>query len=325
MKAVLCETLGPPSSLVVRDLPDPEAGPGEVVVDIAWCALNFFDTLIIEGRYQYRPDLPFSPGAEFSGVVLGVGEGVAGLRPSDRVLGYSGWGAAREKIAISASRVVKVPDGVPLDAAAGLTVTYGTTLHALAGRARLAEGETLAVLGAAGGVGIAAVEIGRLMGARVVAVASSAEKLAFCRERGADETIDYSREDLRGRLKEIGGKQGINVVYDAVGGAHAEPALRSLGWKGRYLVVGFATGEIPKIPLNVVLLKGIDVLGVFWDRFLEEEPDAHRADMEKLLGWAADGSLTLPIHARYPLDETPSALDILARREARGKVLVGRG
>lgn len=322
MKAVLCETLGPPSSLVLRDLPAPEPAEGEVVVEVAAAALNFFDTLIIEGKYQFRPDLPFSPGAEFSGTISAIGGGVAGLALGDRVIGYSGWGACREAIAVPANRVVKVPDGLALEAASGLTVTYGTTLHALADRAALKPGETLAVMGAAGGVGIAAVEIGKLMGARVIAVASSEEKLDFCRRHGADDIIDYSREDLKERLKELGGDRGIDVIYDPVGGSYAEPALRSLGWKGRYLVIGFAAGEIPKIPLNLVLLKGCDVRGVFWGRFLDEEPDGHRANMERLLEWAAEDRLRITVAERRPLDQTIEALETIARREARGKILI---
>jgi NADPH:quinone reductase len=322
MRAVLCERLGPPSALVLRDLPDPEPQAGEVVVKVAATALNFFDTLIIQGKYQYRPELPFSPGAEFAGTVAAAGAGVSGLNPGDRVLGYTGWGGCREMVAMPAGRAVKLPDGLGFETAAGLTVTYGTTLHALADRARLQPGETVAVLGAAGGAGIAAVEIAKLMGARVIAVASSRDKLAFCKTRGADEGIDYTQEDLRGRLKELGGPKGIDVVYDAVGGAHTEPALRALGWKGRLLVVGFAAGGIPSIPLNLVLLKGCDVLGVFWGRFVEEEPDAYAAGMRQLLDWASSGRITVPVHARYGLAETPEALEAIAARRAKGKVMI---
>lgn len=322
MRAVLCEMLGPPSSLALRDLPDPAPGPGEAVVDVAAAALNFFDTLIIAGKYQYRPELPFSPGAEFAGTVSAVGAGVSDLAPGDRVLGNPGWGACREKVMIAADRLVKLPDSLDFETAAGLSVTYGTTLHALADRGRLSPGETVAVLGASGGAGIAAVEIAKLMGGRVIAVASSPEKLAFCRERGADELVDYTRENLRDRLKELGGRKGIDVVYDAVGGAHSEPALRSLGWKGRFLVVGFAAGEIPKIPLNLVLLKGCDILGVFWGRFLKEEPEAHAANMQRLIDWAAQGRITVPVHARYRLEDVPLALEEIAGRRAQGKVLV---
>lgn len=322
MRAILCESLGPPSGLVLRDLPDPEPGPQEVVIDVAAVGLNFFDTLIIEGKYQNRPELPFSPGAEFAGTVSAVGESVQGLAPGNPVAGYTGWGACRERVVLPARRVLKLPDGLDMETAAGLLVTYGTTLHALADRGELKAGETVAVLGAAGGVGVAAIELARLMGARVIAVASSPEKLAFCRELGAHETIDYTREDLRTRLRELGGGGGIDVVYDPVGGPHAEPALRSLGWKGRHLVIGFTAGEIPKIPLNLVLLKGCDIRGVFWGRFAEEEPDANAANFAKLLDWAARAQLTVPIHARYPLSDTPAALEEIAGRKVRGKVLI---
>lgn len=322
MKAVLCETLGPPETLVVRDLPDPTPGPGEVAVKVAAAALNFFDTLIIQGRYQFKPDLPFSPGAEFSGTVSAVGDGVSGFAAGDKVIGYGGWGACRETVVAPAGKLVHVPDTIDLEQAAGLIVTYGTTLHALADRAKLKPGETLAVLGAAGGAGAAAVEIGKIMGARVIAVASTPEKLAFCRSIGADETIDYSREDLKTRLKELTGGKGVDVVYDPVGGAHAEAALRATAWEGRYLVIGFAAGEIPKFPLNLVLLKGCDVLGVFWGKFTEVDPEGDRANTRQLLDWMAEGKLSVAIHARYAMEETAEALGALARREVKGKVLI---
>ncbi len=322
MKAVLCEELGPPSSLVVRDLPDPEPRAGEVVVEIAAAALNFFDTLIIEGKYQYRPEPPFSPGAEFAGRVAALGAGVTGFAVGERVVGYSGWGACREKIAVPATNLVHVPEDVTFETAAGLTVTYGTTIHGLVDRAQLKAGETVLVLGAAGGVGIAAVEIAKALGARVIAAASSPEKLTFCAARGADEGIDYKAEDLRARLRELC-PDGVDVVYDPVGGPYAEPALRALGWRGRYLVIGFTAGEIPRIPLNLVLLKGCDVRGVFWGRFIELEPDRHAEHMKRLLGWVAEGKISVPIQARYRLDETPEALVEIAERRVQGKIVVG--
>lgn len=322
MKAVLCETLGPPDSLVVRDLSDPSPGPGEAAVRVAAAALNFFDTLIIQGRYQYKPELPFSPGAEYSGVVTSVGPDVTGLASGDRVMGYAGHGACRETVVAPADRLIRVPDDADLDQAAGLIVTYGTTLHALKDRARLKPGETLAVLGAAGGTGAAAIEIGKIMGARVIAVASSADKLEFCRSIGADETIDYSSEDLKERLKALTGGKGADVVYDPVGGVHSEQALRSTAWQGRYLVIGFAAGEIPRIPLNLVLLKGCDVIGVFWGRFIEVHPDHDRANNALLLEWMAEGRLSVAIHARYRLEDTAEALGAIARREVKGKVLI---
>jgi NADPH2:quinone reductase len=244
------------------------------------------------------------------------------LRVGDRVLGYSGFGAARERIAITAERLVRIPDGLDFDRAAGLCVTYGTTLHALKDRARLAAGETLAVLGASGGVGLAAVELGKLMGARVIACASSAEKIGFAREHGADEGIDYAREDLKEALRRLTQGEGADVVYDPVGGDYAEAALRSIAWQGRFLVVGFAAGSIPKLPLNLVLLKGCDVLGVFWGSWTTRDPAGHRANTEKLLQWCAEGKLSSHVHAVYPLSEASAALKAIAARQVMGKVIL---
>ncbi len=322
MKAVLCREFGPPETLVVEDIAEPELGPGEARVAVAACALNFFDTLIIQNRYQLKPGLPFSPGGEFSGVVEAVGEGVKSVRPGDRVIGYPGWGAAREKIVLYADRLVAVPDELDLEAAAGILIAYGTALHALKDRADLKSGETLAVLGASGGTGIAAVELGKLMGARVIACASSPDKLSFCAKHGADEGIDYAKDSLRDRLKELTDGRGVDVVYDAVGGNFAEQALRATAWLGRYLVIGFAAGDIPRIPLNLALLKGLDIKGVFWGRFLEEDPEAGRANDRQLIQWVADGKLSTPVHKRFPLDQAAEALATIARREARGKIIL---
>ncbi len=255
MKAILCTRYGGPDDLALTDVPEPIPGAGEAVVRIKAAALNFFDILIIAGKYQVKPPLPFSPAAEFSGVVEAVGDGVTTVAPGDRVAAATRYGAAREKIAINAGRLVKLPDTLGFERAAGLIVTYGTTLHALKDRANLRPGETLAVLGASGGVGIAAVELGKLMGARVIACASSDDKLAFAREHGADETINYAAEDLKDQLRRVTGGNGPDVIYDPVGGAYSELALRAIAWEGRFLVVGFAAGDIPKMPLNLVLLK----------------------------------------------------------------------
>jgi NADPH2:quinone reductase len=322
MKAVLCKSFGGPETLVVDDVPAPAPGPGEALVRVRLAALNFFDTLIIENKYQLKPPLPFSPGAELCGTVEALGPGTQGLSVGERVIGSIGHGACREYVAARADRLTPVPAGVSDEQAAGLTITYGTSLHALDDRAQLRAGETLAVLGAAGGVGLAAVEIGRLMGARVIACASSDDKLAVAREHGADETLNYATENLREGLRRRTGDRGVDVLYDPVGGDLAEPALRSMAWKGRYLVIGFAGGQIPKIPLNLVLLKGCDVQGVFWGSFVEREPAAHAANMAWLLGHVAGGRLSARVHGVYPLEETPAALGILARREATGKVLV---
>lgn len=322
MKAVLCEAYGPPSSLSVKEIEVPVAGPGEVVVDVKAAALNFFDTLIIQGKYQYRPDMPFSPGAEMAGVVASVGEGVDRVKPGDRVAAYTKFGCCREQVLLEEDDVILVPDGVSFEAAAGLMVTYGTTMHALRGRADLQEGETVAVLGASGGVGQAAVEIAKLMGARVIACASSAEKLEFTKKFGADETINYAEEDLKTRLKELTRGNGVDVVYDPVGGDYAEAALRATAWRGRFLVIGFASGDIPKIPLNLALLKGCDIRGVFWGEAILREPEEHWADVAQLMEWVKDGKLKPHIHAVYSLDKTADALEELAQRKALGKVIV---
>ena len=322
MKAVLCTRYGGPDDLELKDLPNPEPGAGEVVVAVKAAALNFFDTLIIAGKYQMKPAFPFSPAAEFAGVVERVGSGVKAFKPGDRVAASMGYGAARERVVIAADRLVAVPDGVDLDHAAGLIVTYGTTLHALKDRAQLKAGETLAVLGASGGVGLAAVELGKLMGARVIACASSGDKLALTRRHGADEAVNYAEEDIKDALRRVTSGKGPDVIYDPVGGPYSEPALRAIGWEGRFLVVGFAAGDIPKLPLNLVLLKNCDVRGVFWGAWSERAPEAHRANIAQLMRWCADGKLTVHVHAVYPLAQTADALKAIANRSAMGKVIL---
>jgi NADPH2:quinone reductase len=322
MRAVLCKAFGGPETLRVEDIPDPEPGRGQVLVRVSVAALNFLDTLIIEGKYQFKPELPFSPGAELSGTVAAIGSDVTGWRVGERVAAFPGWGACRELALVKPNRMARLPDGVPDEQAAGLTVTYGTSLHALKDRARMQPGETLAVLGAAGGAGLSAVEIGKLMGARVIACASSDDKLALAREHGADLTLNYTAENLREGLKRLTDGRGVDVLYDPVGGELAEPALRSMAWQGRYLVVGFAGGEIPRFPLNLLLLKGCDVQGVFWGAFVEREPAAHAANMDWLLGHVAAGRLSAHIDAVYPLAETPEALRVIAGRKVKGKILV---
>jgi len=322
MRALLCHRPGAPDDLTIGELPDPVPDPGQAVVRIEAAALNFFDLLIIAGQYQYKPEFPFSPGAEFAGTVESVGPDVAGIATGDRVIGYSGWGAAREKLAIAADRLIKMPDGLDAERAAGLIVTYGTSYYALKDRAALKPGETLAVLGASGGVGLAAVELGKLLGARVIACASSDDKLAFAREHGADDGVNYSSGDLREGFKKLGGEHGIDVVYDPIGDKYAEPALRSLAWYGRYLVVGFAAGQIPKLPLNLVLLKGCDVRGVFWGSWTQREPAAHRANTADLIRWCAEGKLSAHVHAAYPLADAAQALKDIAARKVMGKVVL---
>jgi NADPH2:quinone reductase len=325
MKALVCENFGPPDTLRIVELPDPVPGEGEALVDVSYASLNFFDLLVIENKYQVKPALPFSPAAEFSGRIAALGPGADGLKIGDRVLGYTGFGCARERIVSPISRLVALPEGLAEDKAAGLSITYGTTLHALKQRADLKSGETLVVLGASGGVGLAAVELGAMMGAKVIACASSDEKLAFVRKFGAHETINYATQDLRAELKRLTGSRGVDVVYDPVGGALTEPALRALGWKGRLLVIGFASGEIPKPPLNLVLLKGCDIRGVFWGDFLVREPQVHLANMAELLSYAASGAISAHVHAAYPLESFREAFGAIARREALGKVLLKMG
>jgi NADPH:quinone reductase len=322
MKAVLCTHFCPPDELELTEIDEPQAGPGEAVVRVKSAALNFFDTLIIAGKYQHKPPFPFSPAAEFSGVVESIGPGVASIAVGDRVMGNIGWGAAREAVAVPAQQLVKMPDGLDFDRAAGLTVTYGTTLYALQERAALKSGEVMVVLGATGGTGLAAVEIGKIMGARVIACASSDDKLAFARDHGADETINYASEDLRSALKRLGGEHGIDVVYDPVGGPYAEPALRSLAWQGRYLVVGFAAGEIPKLPLNLVLLKSCDIRGVLWGTWVRREPQAQQALMRQIVQWCAQGKLSAHVQAVYPLADIAAALKAIADRKVMGKIVL---
>jgi len=320
MKALLCNQYGPPETLTVTDVPAPVAAAGEAVVRVRAAALNFFDTLIIAGKYQHKPPFPFSPAAEFAGEIESLGLGTTGFKPGDRVIGNIGWGAAREKVAVPVAKLVPMPEGLDFDRAAGLTVTYGTTLYALKDRARLKAGETLAVLGAAGGTGLSAVEIGKLMGARVIACASSDDKIAFTREHGADAGVNYATGDLKVALRELTGGKGVNVVYDPIGGTQGESALRGMDWAGRYLVIGFAAGDMPKLALNQVLLRSYDVLGVYWGAWVERDPAGHRANMQQLLNWVAEGKLQPHVQAVYPLEQAADALKALAARKVMGKI-----
>jgi len=322
MKAVLCTRFGPPTDLELKEIPPPQAGPGEAVVRVKAAALNFFDTLIIAGKYQFKPPFPFSPAAEFAGLVESVGAGVGEVAPGDRVAGNIGWGAAREAVAVPAQALVKLPDALDFERAAGVTVIYATTLYALRERAALKSGEMLAVLGASGGTGLAAIELGKLMGARVIACASSDEKLKFARAHGADETVNYASKDLREALRRLGGEHGIDVVYDPVGGPYAEPAVRSLAWLGRYLVVGFAAGDIPKLPLNLALLRSCDIRGVFWGAWVKREPEMQRAIMTDIVKWCAEGKLSAHVHAVYPLGDIAAALQAITDRKVMGKIVL---
>jgi NADPH2:quinone reductase len=320
MKALLCTHYGPPDELTLADIPEPSAGPGEVVVRVKAAALNFFDTLIITGKYQHKPAFPFSPAAEFAGVVASVGPGVTDLKPGDRVAGNIGWGAACEKVAVAADKVALMPAGLDFDQAAGVTVTYGTTLYALKDRAHLKAGETMAVLGAAGGTGLSAVEIGTLMGARVIACASSDEKIAFAREHGAAAGVNYATGDLKSELRRLTDGKGVNVVYDPIGGEQGEAALRGMDWGGRYLVIGFAAGDMPKLPPNLILLRSYEVLGVYWGAWVERNLVAHRDNMMQILQWCAEGKLKPHVQTVYPLSEAAAALKAIAARKVMGKI-----
>jgi NADPH2:quinone reductase len=322
MKAALCKSLDGPQSIVIEDVPEPQAGRDEALVRVTAAGLNFFDTLITRGKYQHKPELPFSPAGEIAGVVEAVGAGVTGLAPGDRVAAYLGWGGAREKVVAGAEALVPIPAGVPDEVAAGVSITFGTAIHGLKDRGRLRPGETVAVLGAAGGAGLAAVEIAKLMGARVIAVASTPEKLNVCRRHGADELVDYASGDLKEALRRVTQGRGVDVVYDCVGGNFAEPALRAMAWQGRFLVVGFAAGEIPKIPLNLLLLKGCEAIGVFWGEAVKRDPAGHRANMSAVLRWVAEERLKPRVHASYPLARIAEAIGVLERREATGKVIL---
>ena len=322
MRAVRCHELKGPSSVRVDDVPDPKPGPGEVLIEVKAAGLNFPDVLLSYGKYQFKPELPFTLGGEAAGVVTAVGDGVGSIRPGDRVATWMIHGAFAETVVAPELATVKLPDQVGFETAAATLLTYATTYHALVDRAQLRSGETLLVLGAAGGVGTAAVELGTLLGARVIAAASTDEKIAFCKEHGAAEGIVYTREDLKERAKALTNGAGANVVYDPVGGALSEAALRAIAWEGRFLVVGFAAGDIPKIPLNLVLLKGCQIVGVFWGAFATREPAKNRANAVALFDWVAEGKLRPHVDVVLPFAKADEALARMERREVKGKVVL---
>ncbi len=322
MKAVLCKEWGPPELLVVDDVPTPRPGKSEVLIEVHAAGVNFPDTLIIQRKYQFQPELPFSPGGEVAGIVKEVGEGVSNSKPGDRVVGSFSWGGFATEAVVKAERVVQIPDEMDFITASAYMLAYGTSLHALKDRAKLATGETLLVLGAAGGVGIAAIEIGKAMGARVIAAASSDERLAMCVAHGADDCINYKQEDLRARIKALTDGRGVDVIYDPVGGDYSETAFRSIAWGGRHLVVGFAAGSVPKIALNLPLLKGASLVGVFWGDFLRHDPLVGRQHLQDLLTLYQSGKVRPPITQTYPLDEAPKALRAVMERQVKGKVVI---
>jgi NADPH2:quinone reductase len=325
MKAVLCKQFGPPDSLVIEELASPRAGPGEVVVSVKAASVNFPDVLIIQNKYQFKPPLPFSPGSELAGVVKEVGAGVQGFRPGDKVMAFTTYGAFAEEVKTEAARLIALPEKMDFVTGAAFLLTYATSDHALRDRGALAAGETLLVLGAAGGVGLAAIEIGKALGARVIACASSEDKLAVCRSHGADATINYAAEDLRERVKALTEGRGVDVIYDAVGGSYTEPAFRSIAWRGRLLVVGFAAGEIPKLPLNLALLKGAAVVGVFWGDFARREPARFAESVRQLAQWYREGKLRPHVSETLPLEKAAEALKLMAARKVKGKVVLTVG
>jgi NADPH2:quinone reductase len=320
MKAVLCKEWGPPDALVVEDIPSPKPGKGQLLVSVKASGVNFPDVLLIQNKYQFKPELPFSPGSEIAGVVKQVGEGVHGFMPGDRVMAHIRWGGYAEEAVVDEALVTPVPAGLDFTVAASFGLVYATAYHALKDRAGIRAGETLLVLGAAGGVGLAAVELGKLLGARVIACASSDAKLETCKRFGAEVAINYEREDLREALKNLG--RAVDIVLDPVGGKYSEPAVRAMAWKGRYLVVGFASGEIPKIPLNLTLLKGCSIVGVFWGEFARRERDLNAANLKELTAWLRAKKIKPLVSASYPLERAADALNDMMNRKVQGKVVL---
>ncbi len=329
MKALLCKAYGPPETLALEEVPSPQAGEDEVVLDIKAASVNFPDVLMLEDKYQFHPPLPFAPGSEVAGIIRAAGAKVKRYKTGDKVIGSCGVGGFAEQIALKEDQLLALPDGMAFDAGAAFLMAYGTSYHALKDRARLQAGEVLVVLGAAGGVGLAAVELGRMMGAKVIAAASSAEKCALAKAQGAHETILYSPEPLdrdgqkafSQAIKQASGGEGADVVYDPAGGTYSEPALRACNWNGRFLVVGFTAG-IPKIPLNLALLKGVYITGVFWGAFRAREPQAHQKNLDELARFFREGKLKPHISKRFPLSEGAAALRLMADRKALGKIVV---
>ena len=322
MRAVLCKNWGPPETLVVEDLPSPKPGNGQILVSVKASGVNFPDVLVIQNKYQFKPELPFSPGSEIAGVVKQIGEGVKRFKPGDRVMALIRSGGYAEEVAVDEAVAAPIPAGIDFTVAASFGLVYATAYHALKDRAAIKPGETLLVLGAAGGAGLAAVELGTLLGARVIACASSDDKLETCKRHGAQAAINYEREDLREALKRFTGGDGVDVAFDPVGGKYSEPAVRSMAWKGRYLLVGFAAGEIPKIPLNLALLKGCSIVGVFWGEFARRERDLNVANLKELTEWLRAGKIKPLVSATYPLERAADALNDLMNRNVRGKVVL---
>ncbi len=322
MKALLCHEFGSTENLKLTTTESTKAQKGQLVISVKACGVNFPDSLIIQNKYQFKPNLPFAPGGEVAGIVKEIGEGVEHLKVGDRVFSLTGWGGFAEEVLADGYKTLPIPEGMDFITAATTMYTCGTSLHALKQRAQLKEGETLLVLGAAGGVGLAAVQIGKLMGAKVIAAASTDEKLELCKTKGADEVINYSTEDLRERIKALTDNQGVDVIYDPVGDRFSEPAVRSLAWQGRYLVVGFAGGTPASIPLNLPLLKGASIVGVFWGAFAQKQPKDSMANFQQIQAWIKNGQLNQHIHKEYLLNEGAQAIQDLMERKVMGKNVV---
>ena len=330
MKALQCVELGGVDKLEINEVPSPDVGPGQVLIDVKAASVNFPDVLMIQGLYQFQPPLPFTPGAEAAGIIEKVGEGVESLKEGDKVFAMTGMGAFAEKIVAPKESVMPIPESMDYETAAALSMTYGTTLYALKQRANLKTGETLLVLGAAGGVGLAAVDLGKAMGARVIAAASSQEKIDMCIQHGADEGFIYptgdlskdQQKELSGKIKEVTGGVGANVIYDPVGSHYSEPALRAIAWEGRYLVIGFAAGDIPKIPLNLALLKGCQIVGVFWGAWTGIDPAGNKANFMELFKLHSEGKIAPEVSDKFTLDSAADAIAHLQNRKAKGKVII---
>jgi len=322
MRALVCKDFAPYQNLTVEETPEPPLSEGLVMIDVKAAGVNFPDILLVEGKYQMKPPTPFVPGMEVAGVVSGLGENVPEIKSGDRVIAATMLGGFAEKVPVHFSQLVPMPDSMSYAEGAALTTIYGTSYHGLKDRAQLKAGETVLVLGAAGGVGIAAVQLAKAMGAKVIAAASSDEKLAFCRENGADETINYTTEDLKARAKELSGGKGVDVVYDPVGGDYAEPALRATGWNGRYLVIGFASGPIPKIPLNLALLNSRNIQGVFWGAWVGQNPRANAQNLKEIFDFYEDGKIKPQVSASYKLEDYAMAFEDLLERRVKGKVVL---
>jgi len=322
MKALFCQQFGPIADLVVTDVPAPPLAPGKVLIDVKAASLNFPDALMVQGLYQVKPPTPFVPGAEYAGVVAAVGDGVSHVTVGDRVMAFTGWGGFAEQAVADAMRVSPMPPSMSFEQGASFVLTYATSHHALKDVAKLQAGETLLILGASGGVGTSAIQLAKITGATVIAAASSDDKLALCKSLGADHLVNYSHDNWRDQVNAIVGKKGVDVVYDAVGGPYAEPAVRALGWRGRYLVVGFAAGDIPKIPLNLALLKERQILGVYWGDSVAANPKGHLANMRELAEWFAAGKIAPSITESVGLDGAKDALTRMASRQAMGKIVV---